>query len=185
VRGRFAQLLRPRLVYRVTERHDEGTRMNRLFARSHRIAAAGLIVFGMLAAGIAIAQQRPAARHKVIRTRDFIAAKNPHPGERVREEILNAKDASQLAGILASIPPAAPGAKPAAHYHTKRESIIQILDGDATEMIDGQPVALAPGDVIFIPPNAKHVLVNNSASREVKYMEFYSTIASETVQVTD
>lgn len=125
-------------------------------------------------------------QYKVIKTRDFIKSANPRPGERVRLEILNDRDeAKNLHGIFGSLPPASAGSKLAYHYHKNRESIIQILSGDATEMVEGKPVALKPGDVIFIRPGAKHTLVNNSSTQELKYMEFFSPIAADSVQVKD
>ena len=138
----------------------------------------------VLAPGLAGAQE--AVQYKVIRTQEFINTPNPKPGERVRIAILTGNEkAGNFNGIWASIPPAKPGDKPAYHYHKFRESIIQILSGDATEMVAGKAVPLKPGDVIFIPPNIKHTMVNNSTTQDVKYMEFYSPIAVDTVQVTE
>lgn len=125
-------------------------------------------------------------QYKVIKTRDFMKSANPKPGERVRLEILNDTDeAKNLHGIFGSLPPASAGAKLAYHYHKNRESIIQILSGDATEMVEGKAVPLKPGEVIFIPPNVKHSLLNNSSTQELKYMEFFSPIAPDSVQVKE
>ena len=125
-------------------------------------------------------------QYKVINTRDFVTSANPNPGERVRVGILTEKDqAKNLNGIFGSLPPASSGVQLAYHYHENRESIIQILSGDATEMIEGKPILLEPGDVIFIPPNVKHTLVNNSSTQELKYMEFFSPIAPDSVQVKE
>ena len=62
---------------------------------------------------------------------------------------------------------------------------IQILAGDVTEMIEGKPVHLKPGDVIYIAPGTKHSMINNSPTDEAKYMEFYSPIAADNVPVKD
>ncbi|MCC7485163.1 MAG: cupin domain-containing protein [Burkholderiales bacterium] len=126
----------------------------------------------------------PDADYKVIRTRDFVLAANPRPGERQRIEILSRADrAGRMAGIFGSIPPVKPGAKPAYHFHRRRESIIQILSGDATELVEGKPVPLKVGDVIFLRPNVRHTLVNNSATAELKYMEFYTPAGPDVVRV--
>jgi len=123
-------------------------------------------------------------QYKVIKTQDFVKAASPHPGQRARVEILTEKDAARhLNGIFGAIPPASPGDRIAYHYHNARESIIQILSGDAIEIIEGKPVPLKPGDVIFIAPNTKHTLTNNSSTQEVKYMEFFSPVAPDLVQV--
>jgi quercetin dioxygenase-like cupin family protein len=156
-----------------------------------RVAAPGascmtscLIIAFLISSG-AVAQDKRSVQYKVISTQDFIKSVNPKPGDRVRVEILNEKadQARNLNGILSSIPAATPGAKPAYHYHKNRESVIQILSGDATEMVEGKPVPLKPGDVIYIAPNIKHTMMNNSVTQEVKYMEFFSPIAPDTVQV--
>ncbi len=133
------------------------------------------------------AQEKTMVTHKVITPAAFVQAANPKPGERQRVEILQpgAEGTRHLAGIFASIPPGTPGATPKYHYHQNRESIIQILAGDATEMVDGKAVPLQVGDVIYIAPGTKHTLMNNSTTQEVKYMEFYSPVVPDVVQVKD
>ena len=131
-------------------------------------------------------EPEPAAGYKVIRTRDFVAAANPEPGARQRLAILSGADgASMLAGIFGSIPPRKPGDRPSYHFHRHRESIIQILSGDATEMVEGEAVRLNPGDAIFLRPNVQHALVNNSATQDVKYMEFYTPTGPDAVKVEE
>lgn len=111
--------------------------------------------------------------YKLIRTRDFVSAPNPNPGQRARLEILSKQDQAQsLNGIFGIIPASGRAKQPAYHYHRSRESIIHILSGSGIEMIEGQPVSLGPGDVIFIPPNVKHTLLNDSATEDLKYVEF-------------
>jgi hypothetical protein len=63
---------------------------------------------------------------------------SPTPTEPYRLEILTDKDdAKNLGGIFGIRPPAAPGAKPECYYHKDRESIIAVISGEATEMIEG------------------------------------------------
>ena len=125
--------------------------------------------------------------YKVISTTDFIKAANPKPGERVRVDVLqqNSEGAQHLSGQMSAIPPGKPGEKPQYHYHAHRESLIQILSGDVTEMVEGKAVRLKPGDVIYIAPGAKHAMLNNSTTEEVKYMEFFTPISPDNVQVKD
>ena len=40
-------------------------------------------------------------------------------------------------------------------------------------------------DVIYIAPGAKHAMLNNSTTEEVKYMEFFTPITPDNVQVKD
>jgi quercetin dioxygenase-like cupin family protein len=159
--------------------------MDTRFAGAGVVWMMGCLLVAFLGSAGAAAQEKRSVQYKVISTQDFIKSVNPKPGERVRVEILNEKgdQARNLNGILSSIPPAAPGVKPAYHFHKNRESVIQILSGDVTEMVEGKPVLLKPGDVIYIAPNVKHTMVNNSPTQEVKYMEFFSPIAVDTVQV--
>jgi mannose-6-phosphate isomerase-like protein (cupin superfamily) len=127
--------------------------------------------------------RQPPATFKVIRTQEFVRSASPAPGERQRVQILSSSDhAGLLAGIFGSIPPAQPGETPSYHFHRRRESIIQILSGDGTEMVEGNAVPLAPGDVIYLPPNVKHTLMNNSATEELRYMEFYTPTAPDVVR---
>jgi quercetin dioxygenase-like cupin family protein len=84
---------------------------------------------------------------------DFPLFLSPTPAQLYRLEILTDKDdAKNLGGIFGIMPPAAPGAKPAYHYHKDRESIIMVLSGEATEMLEGQAIPLKAGDIIFIRP---------------------------------
>jgi quercetin dioxygenase-like cupin family protein len=160
-------------------------KMSKMAAAAGASCLTGCLVVAFLISSGAVAQEKRSVQYKVISTQDFIKSVNPKPGERVRVEIVNEKvdQARNLNGILASIPAATPGAKPAYHYHKNRESVIQILSGEATEMDDGKPVLLKPGDIIYIAPNVKHTMMNNSPAQEVKYMEFFSPIAPDTVQV--
>jgi len=146
-----------------------------------------LAAIACLLAGTAAAQEKRSVEYKVISTTDFIRFANPHPGERLRVEILMDKpdQARSINGAFSAIPPGVPGVKVEYHYHQNRESIIQILSGDAIEMINGKAVPLKPGDVIYIAPGTRHAMINNSVINEVKYMEFYSPTAPDTVQVKD
>lgn len=144
----------------------------------------------MMAALISInthAQDKTMVPYKIITPSEFVKSTNPKPGERQRVEILqqNKEGAQHLNGIFASLPPGKPGEKPQYHFHKNRESIIQILAGDATEMIEGKAVPLKVGDVIYIAPGTKHTMLNNSTTEEVKYMEFYSPVVPDVVQVKD
>ena len=158
-----------------------------LAAHLARTLPTALLAGAALVSHHTLAQDKTMVTHKVISPADFVKAANPKPGERQRVEILQpgAEGTRHLAGIVASIPPGKPGQKPQYHYHQNRESIIQILAGDATEMVDGKAVPLKVGDVIYIAPGTKHTLMNNSTTQEVKYMEFYSPVVPDVVQVKD
>jgi quercetin dioxygenase-like cupin family protein len=159
--------------------------MGKRFGKVCGLGVLGFFLMTLLISSGAVTQEKGPIQYKVIKTQDFLKAVNPKPSERLRVEILTDKEAKNINGILSTLPPAAPGAKPAYHYHTSREGIIQILSGDATEWIEGKPVPLKVGDVIFIPPNIKHTLMNNSTTQDVRYMEFFSPIPADSVQVKE
>lgn len=123
-------------------------------------------------------------QYKLIRTAELLATPNPQPGERMRIPVLQEKTESAhfLNGVFGCIPPAQPGNGPNYHYHVKRESIIHLLAGDATEWVDGRAVPLQPGDIIYLSPGVKHSLVNNSTSNEVRFIEFFAPAAPDMVR---
>lgn len=156
--------------------------------RVAKVCLLGALVFfsmTLLISSGAVGQEKGPIQYKVIKTQDFLKAVNPKPSERLRVDILTEKEAKNINGILSTLPPAKPGDKPAYHYHTHREGIIQILSGDATEWVEGKPVPLQVGDVIFIPPYIKHTLMNNSSTQDLRYMEFFSPIPADSVQVKE
>jgi quercetin dioxygenase-like cupin family protein len=121
-----------------------------------------------------IAQGKEPVKFKLFKTADFKEMASPTPAELYRLEVLTDKDdAKNLGGIVGIMPPAAPGAKPAYHYHKNRESIIMVISGEATEMIEGQEIPLKAGDVIFIRPMVKHTIMNRSG-RDFRYIEFFT-----------
>ena len=121
-----------------------------------------------------MAQGKETVEFKLFRTGDFLKMSSPKPSELYRLEILTDKDdAKNLGGIFGIMPPAAPGAKPAYHYHKNRESIIIVISGEATEMIEGQEIPLKAGDIIYIRPMVKHTIMNKSG-KDFRYIEFFT-----------
>ena len=117
---------------------------------------------------------------KVYKTKEFIKVKNPTPGERYRSEILSIEHgAHELAGIFVVL---VPGDQIPYHYHKKRESLLIILDGEATEIVEGEEFSIKAGDVIYIPAGEKHMTVNKS-QEDVRYLEFYTPIEPDSVDV--
>ena len=134
-----------------------------------------------------MAQGKEPVKFKLFKTGDIMKMTSPTPAELYRFEVLTDKDdAKDLGGISGIMPPAAPGAKPAYHYHKDRESIIMAISGEATEMIEGKAIPLKDGDVIFIRPMVKHTIMNNSG-KDFRYIEFftYPPVMSDFVPVKD
>ena len=108
---------------------------------------------------------------KILKTSDFIKAENPTPGEFFRSDILTREDKGrELGGIFAILEA---GNKVPYHYHEKRESIIVVISGEATEIVEGEQFPIEKGDVLFIPSRERHGMINGS-DQDVRYIEFWT-----------
>ena len=108
---------------------------------------------------------------KVFKTEEYIKTENPNPGQPYRPEILTAEhNAKSLGGMFGLL---VPGSQVPYHYHNKRESIIIVIRGEATEIIEGEEVPIKAGDVLHIPAGEKHTTINRS-DKDFRYLEFYT-----------
>ena len=108
---------------------------------------------------------------KLFKIREYIERKNPVPDSPYRPEILTAADgAKDLGGMFRLLPP---GSQVPYHFHQHRESIIIVLRGEATQVIDGKEVSIEGGDVIYLPAGEKHMTINRS-SQEFRYLEVFT-----------
>ena len=139
-----------------------------------KIWMVGCIFIIFLIPALVMAQGKEPVKFKLFKTGEFKKMTSPTPAELYRIDVLTDKDdAKNLNGIFGIMPPAAPGAKPAYHYHKDRESVIIVVSGEATEMIEGQEIPLKAGDIIFIRPMVKHTIMNRSG-KDFRYMEFFT-----------
>jgi quercetin dioxygenase-like cupin family protein len=108
---------------------------------------------------------------KIFKSEEYIKMPNPNPGRLYRLEILTqehqAKDLGGMFGLLVA------GSQVPYHYHNNRESIIIVISGEATEVIEGQEISIKAGDVLFIPAEEKHTTINRS-SKDFRYLEFFT-----------
>jgi len=96
---------------------------------------------------------------------------NPNPDSRYMQEVLTEKhSAKNFGGISVIIPP---GEGVSYHYHQERESIIIIISGEATEILEGQKYPIETGDIIFIPAGEKHG-IDNTSDKELRFIEFFT-----------
>lgn len=96
---------------------------------------------------------------------------NPTPGEWFRTPILGAEDlAKELGGLVVILPP---GQSVPYHYHKNRESILMVLGGEAVELYEDREYPIQAGDVIFIPAEAKHAVINRT-DKEIRFLEFFT-----------
>lgn len=108
---------------------------------------------------------------KILRTEEYRQMRNPTPGEKYRGEIITQDHhAEDLGGIFVVL---VPGSGPPYHYHKKRESIIMVISGEATEILEGKEIPIKAGDVIYIPAGEKHTTINRS-NQEFRYLEFFT-----------
>ena len=117
---------------------------------------------------------------EILKTDDFIKMDNPNPDERYRLDLVTSEQrAKELGGFLVILPA---GKEVPYHYHEKRESLIFIIGGEATEIIEGEEFSIKTGDVLFIPAKEKHAMVNRS-DNDVRYLEFFTPVNSDFIEV--
>lgn len=108
---------------------------------------------------------------KIFKIEDFIKKENPTPQKTYRAEILtgdhNAKDLGGIFGLLRI------GDQGLYHYHKRRESIIIIIKGEATEVVEGKEISIKAGDVLYIPAGKQHKM-KNTGNTELRYLEFFT-----------
>lgn len=56
------------------------------------------------------------------------------------------------------------GRMPVAHYHRNWDETIYGLTGTVTFTVEGQPLAIGPGETLFIPRGAVHAFDNTSGA---------------------
>jgi quercetin dioxygenase-like cupin family protein len=117
---------------------------------------------------------------EIYKTEEFIQMENPTPGERYKGKILtNEHKAKELNGIFGVL---GPGNQVPYHYHKERESLIIVISGEATEIVEGKEFPIKAGDVIFLLSGEKHMMVNRS-NKDIRYLEFYSPVKPDRVEV--
>jgi quercetin dioxygenase-like cupin family protein len=108
---------------------------------------------------------------KVFKQEDYVNMENPTPGKPYRPEILTLDHGAKALGGMFGL--LVPGSQVPYHYHKQRESIIIVMSGQATEIIEGEEFPIKAGDVLHIPAGKKHTTVNRS-SADFRYLEFYT-----------
>ena len=108
---------------------------------------------------------------KIFKSEEYIKMANPTPGKPYRPEVLTkdhqAKNVGGMFGLLV------PGSQVPYHYHNNRESIIIVISGEATEVVEGKEIPIKAGDILFIPAGEKHAMINGS-NQDFRYLEFFT-----------
>ena len=117
---------------------------------------------------------------ELFRTEAFIQMANPTPGEIYRLDLVTPeKGANELGGFLVIIPE---GGEMPYHYHEKMESLIFLIKGEATEVVEGKEYPVKAGEVLSIPPGEKHKIVNRS-TEDLRYLEFFAPMKPDFIEV--
>ena len=94
------------------------------------------------------------------------------PGRRSREILSGASGADSTVRIVEIAGPD-PGAKPRPpHWHPDCEECIHVLSGEGVTWVEGEELAMHPGDTIRIAPGERHVTRNVGAVPLVLYCTF-------------
>jgi quercetin dioxygenase-like cupin family protein len=113
---------------------------------------------------------------KLFKAEDFIRVKNPKPGQRFLKDILpRVGELTQLAGVFGLLEP---GTQVPYHYHRQRHSIIIVIGGEATEIIEGEEIPLKTHDVLYISPGEKHMTLNKTDT-VFRYLEFFTNLTPD------
>jgi quercetin dioxygenase-like cupin family protein len=113
---------------------------------------------------------------KLFRAEDFIHVKNPKPGQRFTKDILPREgESNQLAGVFGLLEPKT---QVPYHYHKQRHSVIIVIGGEATEIVDGKEIPIKTQDVLYIPPGEKHMMLNKTDTA-FRYLEFFTNVAPD------
>ena len=108
---------------------------------------------------------------KMYKTEDYLNMANPTPGDSYRPEILTEEHkAKNLGGMFGLLPP---GTQVPYHYHEERESVIFVISGEGIEVVEGEEIPVKEGDVFYIQPMEKHMIINRS-DKDLRYLEFYT-----------
>ena len=108
---------------------------------------------------------------KMFKSEEYVRMANPTPGQAYRPEImLSEHGAKSLGGMFGLL---VPGSQVPYHYHTNRESVIVVISGEATEVIEGKEIPIKAGDILFIPAGEKHTTINRSKN-DCRYLEFFT-----------
>lgn len=119
---------------------------------------------------------------KLYHSGEYIKRENPNPGQRFRAEVLTGSDhAKRLSGIFVILPP---GEQVPYHYHAMRESLIYIVSGEGIEKVEGEEFLVKAGDMLFIPANERHAIMNSN-DKDIRYLEFYSPIERDFIEVAE
>jgi len=109
---------------------------------------------------------------KIFKTADYIKMENPTPGKPYKPDLFTLEDkVKNISGIFGLL---VPGSQVPYHYHNQRESIIVVISGEATEIIEGKEIPIKAGDVLYIPAKEKHTTVNRS-TKDFRYLEFFTS----------
>jgi mannose-6-phosphate isomerase-like protein (cupin superfamily) len=75
---------------------------------------------------------------------------------------------------IATIPVPQPGANRGPHLHRDFEEVIYVLSGRGTTHAESGEIAIAPGDIVVMPPGEKH-MTQNTGTEPLVLLCFFPT----------
>lgn len=108
---------------------------------------------------------------KIFSIEDYVARDNPTSDTYYRTEILGNEDSpTDIGGIFAIL---LPGGRVPYHTHVARESVFIAIDGEAIQIVENEEIPIKAGDIMYIPADEKHGLVNRS-EKPFRYLEYWT-----------
>ncbi|MCH8185136.1 MAG: cupin domain-containing protein [Chloroflexi bacterium] len=104
-----------------------------------------------------------------------IGAKSP-----VRWKLLITGDRTPTKGLTIGIAEVPPGVSQLLHHHEPQEAYY-VVEGAGTVELEGRALAIGPGSALFIPPNAKHRVIN-SGTAPLRFVFVFPTDTFEEIQ---
>ena len=89
-------------------------------------------------------------------------------------EPISGEVGSRCSVRIATIAVPQPGAKRGPHLHRDFEEVIYVLSGRGTTHAESGEIAIAPGDIVVIPPGEKH-MTQNTGNEPLVLLCFFPT----------
>ncbi len=104
-----------------------------------------------------------------------ISAKSP-----IRWKLLVTGDRTPTKGLTMGIAEVPPGVSQLLHHH-EPEEVYYVVEGEGMVEVDGSASAIGPGSALFIPPDAKHRVINTCPT-PLRFIFVFATDTFEEIE---
>jgi quercetin dioxygenase-like cupin family protein len=106
-------------------------------------------------------------------------------GPLARQRLTVCQPAATTGGRLVVLDVRFPAAsrRPPDHYHPHQEEQVELLAGTLRARLDGRARALLPGDVLLVPPGARHAVWNDGPVEARAIRRLHPALATEALLV--